>query len=134
MRCAIASRAEDSYLRRQWKQADRRRTRQNIQACPLGELAFWSDASQLTKSLFPTMNAPDGFYVMISTPNGRNDPWHNLWKKAEAGRSTGFPIYIPFYRRADTYSLPILKPKSSFSMKMRKLFASQVLKKESYSH
>ena len=73
------------------------------------ELAFWENGSQLSKSLFPTMNTPDGFYVMESTANGRNDFWHNLWRRAEAGKIDWHPIFIPFYRREKTYSLPIPK-------------------------
>ncbi len=98
----------------------------------LDELAFWDDASQLTKSLFPTMNAPDGFYVMISTPNGRNDPWHNLWRKAEAGKIDWHPIYIPFYRREKSYSLPILKTEVFVLSEDENLIRQQVLKKEGY--
>lgn len=75
----------------------------------LDELAFWFDGKQLSKSLFPTFNAPDGFYVMASTANGRNDFWHNLWRRAEAGKIDWHPIFIPFYRRDKTYSMPILK-------------------------
>lgn len=75
----------------------------------LTELAFWNNGSQLSKSLFPTMNTTDGFYVMESTANGRNDFWHNLWRRAEAGKVDWHPIFIPFYRREVTYSLPILK-------------------------
>jgi hypothetical protein len=75
----------------------------------LTELAFWADGEQLSKALFPTMNTPDGFYVMESTANGRNDFWHNLWRGAEAGKVDWHPIFIPFYRRDKTYSLPILK-------------------------
>ena len=98
----------------------------------LSELAFWSDASQLTKSLFPTMNAPDGFYVMESTPNGRNDPWHNLWKKAEAGKIDWHPIYIPFYRREKTYSLPILRTEVFVLNEDEQAIRTQVMKKEGY--
>jgi hypothetical protein len=75
----------------------------------LSELAFWANPTQLSKSLFPTMNTPDGFYIMESTANGRNDFWHNLWRKAEAGKIPWHPIFIPFYRRAVTYSVPIEK-------------------------
>lgn len=75
----------------------------------LTELAFWQNAKQLSKSLLPTFNTPDGSYVMESTANGRNDAWHNLWRRAEAGKLDFHPIFIPFYRRDKTYSLPILK-------------------------
>lgn len=75
----------------------------------LSELAFWNNPTQLSKALFPTMNTPDGFYIMESTANGRNDFWHNLWRKAEAGKIPWHPIFIPFYRRAITYSVPIEK-------------------------
>jgi hypothetical protein len=75
----------------------------------LDELAFWKNASQLSKSLLRTFVARDGFYVMGSTGNGRNDAWHNLWRRAEAGSIDWHPIFIPFYRRPKTYSLPIPK-------------------------
>jgi len=75
----------------------------------LSELAFWQNGSQLSKSLFPTMNTTDGFYIMESTANGRNDFWHNLYRRAEAGKIDWHPIFIPFYRRDKTYSLPIRK-------------------------
>lgn len=73
------------------------------------ELSFWNNGSQLSKSLFPTMNTPDGFYVMESTANGRNNFWHNLWRRAEHGEIDWHPIFIPFYRREKTYSLPLMK-------------------------
>ena len=75
----------------------------------LDELAHWKDSSQLSKSLLRTFVASDGFYVMGSTANGRNDAWHNLWRRAEAGSIDWHPIFIPFYRRPKTYSLPIPK-------------------------
>jgi hypothetical protein len=98
----------------------------------LSELAFWTNPSQLTKSLFPTMNAPDGFYVMESTPNGRNDAWHNLWRKAEAGKIDWNPIYIPFYRREKTYFLPIPKGEIFVLTEDEALIRQQVLKKDNY--
>lgn len=98
----------------------------------LDELAFWTNPSQLTKALFPTMNASDGFYVMVSTPNGRNDAWHNLWRKAEAGKIDWHPIYIPYYRREKTYFLPIA-PGEKFEPTEEELeMRQQVMKKESY--
>ena len=98
----------------------------------LDEVAFWSDPKQLTKSLFPTFNAEDGIYVMISTPNGRNDAWHNLWRKAEAGDNDWDPIYVPFYRREKTYSLPIPKDHPFVLNEEEVLIKEQVLTKENY--
>jgi hypothetical protein len=48
----------------------------------LSELAFWNDGTQLSKSLFPTFNTPDGFYIMESTAQGRGNFWHQLWRRA----------------------------------------------------
>ena len=98
----------------------------------LDELAFWSEPTQLTKALFPTMNAADGIYVMISTPNGRNDAWHNLWRKAEAGDNDWTPIYVPFYRRDKTYSLPIPKGDRFVLTEEEELIRDQIKKKENY--
>jgi hypothetical protein len=99
----------------------------------LDELAFWNDPTQLTKSLFPTFNALDGIYVMISTPNGRNDAWHNLWRKAEAGDNDWDPIYVPFYRREKTYSLPIPKGTEFVLNEEEQLIKEQVFAKENYT-
>lgn len=96
------------------------------------EVAFWDNPSQLTKALFPTMNSPDGFYVMESTPNGRNDAWHNLWRKAEAGKIDWHPIYIPYYRREKTYSLPIPKGHVFELSEEEEILRKQVLRKEKY--
>jgi hypothetical protein len=98
----------------------------------LDELAFWDKPSQLTKSLLPTMNAKNGFYVMISTPNGRNDAWHNLWRRAEAGKFEYRPIYIPYYRRDKTYSLPIPKGEAFELTPDEKAMRDQVLAKENH--
>ena len=98
----------------------------------LDELAFWTEPTQLTKSLFPTFNASDGIYVMISTPNGRNDAWHNLWRKAESGDNDWSPIYVPFYRREKTYSLPIPKGTKFVLTEEELLIKEQVLTKEKY--
>jgi len=92
----------------------------------LDELAFWSDAKQLTLALFPTMNSANGFYVMISTPKGRNNPWHNLWRKAESGDIDWRPIYIPFYRREKTYSLPIPKGETFVLTEDERLLRTQI--------
>lgn len=75
----------------------------------MSELSAWANPEQLSKSLFPTFNTPGGLYVMESTANGRNDAWHNLWRDAEAGDNDWYPIFIPFYRRSITYSIPIAK-------------------------
>lgn len=96
------------------------------------ELAFWENGSQLSKSLFPTMNTPDGFYVMESTANGRNDFWHNLWRRAEAGKVDWHPIFIPFYRREKTYSLPILKTEVFLVTGEEKEIRERIFKKESF--
>jgi hypothetical protein len=98
----------------------------------LDELAFWSDPSQLTKSVFPTMKAADGFYVMVSTPNGRNDAWHNLWRKAEDGKIDWHPIYIPYFRREKSYSLPIPKGQVFEPREEELEMRQQVLKKDGY--
>ena len=98
----------------------------------LTELAFWNDGRQLSKSLFPTMNTPDGFYVMESTANGRNDFWHNLWRRAEAGKVDWHPIFIPFYRRDKTYSLPILKTQVFVLTGEEQEMRERIFMKESY--
>jgi len=99
----------------------------------LDELPFWTDPSQLTKALFPTFNSPDGFYVMISTPKGRNNPWHNMWRKAEAGDIDWNPVYIPFYRREKTYSLPIPKGEVFTLTKDEEEIKYLVLKKDGFA-
>jgi hypothetical protein len=99
----------------------------------LDELAFWNEPTNLTKAIFPTFNTPDGIYVMISTPNGRNDAWHNLWRKAESGDNDWYPIYVPFYRREKTYSLPIPKGTEFKLTEEEQLIKEQVLTKEKYT-
>lgn len=96
----------------------------------LSELAFWDNGSQLSKSLFPTMNTPDGFYIMESTANGRNDFWHNLWRRAEAGKIDWHPIFIPFYKREVTYSMPILRTEVFVLTKDEQQFRERVFVKE----
>lgn len=98
----------------------------------MSELAFWDNGSQLSKSLFPTFNTPDGFYIMESTANGRNDYWHNLWRRAEAGKIDWHPIFIPFYRREVTYSMPI-KPGVNFELSEEETdLRERTLKRDSY--
>lgn len=98
----------------------------------LDELAFWKEPEQLTEAVFPTMNAPGGFYVMISTPRGRNTPWHNLWRNAEKGKIAWNPIYIPFYRREKTYSLPLRKDEKFIPTEEEQGIRQQVLTKENH--
>lgn len=99
----------------------------------LTELAFWNDGKQLSKSLLPTFNTPDAFYVLESTANGRNDHWHNLWRRAEQGKVNWHPIFIPFYRRAVTYSLPI-ENKDEFKLTPDELeMRARVQKNERYT-
>jgi hypothetical protein len=96
----------------------------------LDELAHWKDSSQLSKSLLRTFVATDGFYVMGSTANGRNDAWHNLWRRAEAGSIDWHPIFIPFYRRPKTYSLPIPKGEVFTITPDEKEIVEQIKKKD----
>jgi len=96
----------------------------------LDELAHWKDSSQLSKSLIRTFLAKDGFYVMGSTANGRNDAWHNLWRRAEAGSVDWHPIFIPFYRRPKTYSLPIPKGEAFTLTLEEKDMVEQIKKKD----
>lgn len=98
----------------------------------LDELAFWNNASQLSKSLLRSFQASDGFYVMGSTANGRNDAWHNLWRRAEQGSIDWNPIFIPFYRRPKTYSLPIAKTTVFVLTPEETEMRKQVFEKESY--
>lgn len=98
----------------------------------LSELAFWDNGSQLSKSLFPTMNTPDGFYIMESTANGRNDFWHNLWRRAEAGKVDWHPVFIPFYRRSQTYSMPIRQGETFTLTKEELEMREKVLKEEKF--
>jgi hypothetical protein len=100
--------------------------------CLMSELAFWKNASQLSKSLLRAMNSPDGFYVMESTANGRNDAWHNLWRRAESGSIDWNPVFIPFYRRPKTYSLPILKTEVFVLNDEEKEMRERVFQKESF--
>lgn len=98
----------------------------------LDELAFWNNASQLSKSLLRTFVASDGFYVMGSTGNGRNDAWHNLWRRAEAGSIDWNPIFIPFYRRPKTYSIPIPKGETFVLTQEEQEMRDQVKEKENF--
>lgn len=99
----------------------------------LDELAFWKNSSQLSKSLLRTFVASDGFYVMGSTGNGRNDAWHNLWRRAEAGSIDWNPIFIPFYRRPKTYSLPIPKNEVFELTAEEKEMVEQVKQKQEFT-
>ena len=78
----------------------------------LDELALWKNSSQLSKSLLRTFRCQRWVLRYGFTGNGRNDAWHNLWRRAEAGSIDWNPIFIPFYRRPKTYSLPIPKRRS----------------------
>lgn len=98
----------------------------------LDELAFWKDPEQLTEAVFPTMQAPGGFYVMISTPRGRGTPWHELWKNAVRGKISWNPVYIPFYRREKTYSLPLRKGEKFIPRQEEQELRAQVLAKEKH--
>lgn len=99
----------------------------------LDELAFWKNASQLSKSLLRTFVARDGFYVMGSTGNGRNDAWHNLWRRAEAGSVDWHPIFIPFYRRPKTYSIPVPKADPFILTPEEQEMVDQVKAKENFT-
>jgi hypothetical protein len=107
-------------------------THNTFQRALLSELSQWNNPEQLSKSLFPTFNTPDGFYVMESTANGRNDAWHNLWRDAESGENGWYPIFIPFYRRAKTYSLPIVAGVKFTLTSEEAEMRERVLKTESY--
>jgi len=98
----------------------------------LDELAFWNNAKQLSRSLLRACNSEDGFYVMGSTANGRNDTWHNWWRKAEAGSIDWHPIFIPFYRRPKTYSIPIPKGQVFVLNEDETMMREAVLKKDKY--
>ena len=99
----------------------------------LDELAHWKNSRQLSRALLRAFNSEDGFYVMGSTANGRNDAWHNLWRKAESGKIDWHPIFIPFYRRPKTYSLPIPKGQVFELTDEEKEIRERVLQKEGFT-
>ena len=98
----------------------------------MDELAFWRNSSQLSKALLRAMNAADGFYVMMSTANGRNNAFHNLWRRAERNEIDWHPIFIPFYRRDKTYSLPILKDEVFTLTEDEEKMRAQIVAKENF--
>lgn len=73
----------------------------------LSEISTWERPEQIEDGLMPGVpRRPRTFMVRESTAKGRNDYWHQEWKKAakHLGRFTN--IFIPWYIEPDKYWLP----------------------------
>jgi hypothetical protein len=64
----------------------------------LDELAKNANADDIWTAAQPTIN-DGGEVVIISTAKGRDNLYHRLWQRAEAGESGLHPIFIPWHAR-----------------------------------
>jgi hypothetical protein len=90
------------------------------------ELSSWPDGGQLTKSIFPTMNATDTLAIMESTALGRVGFFYEFWKKTMDGKTAWHPTFIEFFR-VTKYSIPITAGKVFHRTKDEEVFAHRVL-------
>jgi len=81
----------------------------SIRAIHISELGLWNDPSQLTKSIFPTMNASDTLGIIESTACGRTGFFYEYWNRTMNGKTDWHPVFIEFFREHRKYSTPIAK-------------------------
>lgn len=65
----------------------------------LSEAAFYPDLATLHAGLNDTV-APDGFYLVESTPNGKGgkgEAFYEAWQKARSGDSAFVPLFFPWF-------------------------------------
>ncbi len=82
---------------------------QSLRGAHFTEVSRWPDPGVYTADLKPSMNAPDGLYIMESTAFGRNGLFYNMWRAAIKGDSSWRPVFIPVYKMKK-YSLPLRDP------------------------
>lgn len=62
------------------------------------EIPFWPDAKRTMDGLLQSVPMDPGTTVIIeSTAHGVGDYFHSLWKQAEEGDSSFYPLFIPWY-------------------------------------
>ena len=77
-------------------------------AVHLSEITTWERPEQINSSLLPAVpRTPRTLMGRESTALGRNNYWHQEWKKAEAGVDPRFfNVFVPFYAEKSKYWLP----------------------------
>jgi len=77
-------------------------------AVHLSEITTWERPEQINSSLLPAVPiTPRTLMGRESTAMGRNNYWHQEWKKAGAGIDPRFfNIFVPFYAEKSKYWLP----------------------------
>lgn len=62
------------------------------------EIPFWPDAKRTMDGLLQSVPMDPGTTVIIeSTAHGVGDYFHTLWKQAEEGDSSFYPLFIPWF-------------------------------------
>lgn len=87
------------------------------------ELAYWDNPLPHWKALYPTIKK-GGKVVMLSTPNGKNNLFHDFYSIAEQGNNCSFKPYSCSYEEH-----PIFKS-SSLVAKMRRIYGDEVFRQE----
>jgi hypothetical protein len=60
------------------------------------EAAFWVDLQEQFAALVQTVPDIDGSEIIVETTgNAYGDPFHQFWRKCEAGKSEFVPIFLP---------------------------------------
>jgi hypothetical protein len=77
-------------------------------AVHLSEITTWERPEEINSSLLPAVpRTPRTIMVRESTAMGRNNYWHQEWKKAAADKDPRFfNIFIPWYAEVSKYWLP----------------------------
>ncbi len=104
---------------------------QTVRAGHYTELSRWPDAGVYTADLKPSMNAPDGLYIMESTAFGRNGLFYNMWRAAINGDSSWRAVFLPVYKMRK-YCTPIPKNKAFALTKEEKVFRAKIWKRERF--
>jgi len=105
---------------------------QTFRSAHLSELASWGDGGVLSQSIFPTMNARDGLYIMESTAEGRVGFWYHFWRDTIEGKTDWHPLFIPYYK-VKKYSRPIKKGEIFTLTKEEKSIREKIEKRDNFT-
>ena len=77
-----------------------------IQALHASELAFWEKPEQVWVALMQAVPDAGSEVVIESTANGVGNMFHQMWEDAEAGDSSFWPVFLPWWIHGE-YTRPV---------------------------
>lgn len=105
----------------------------SVSAAHLSELSRWPQSDILETDILPSMRAQNGFYVMESTGQGKDDPFYTFVTDIRHGDIEDWRLlFVPTYK-VKRYSLPLKKGETITLTEKQQQFHDNVKKETGFT-